>query len=179
VKVPLHPDAWTPSQEQTEVESFAVLEPIADGFRSYQKNRLQCCRRGAAARQGAALDANCARDDGADRWSACAERQRRTKQARCPHQETGDTDQRLFKNLLDMGTQWTATSEAKEVYEGRDRNSGELKWTVRAPILCSAPTHSCARLAEVYAKLGCTDQFVCAFVAAWDKVMNLDRFDLK
>jgi catalase-peroxidase len=85
----------------------------------------------------------------------------------------------FFKNLLDMGTQWTATSEAKEVYEGRDRCSGELKWTATRADLVFGSNAQLRALAEVY---GCADaqaQFVSAFVAAWNKVMNLDRFDLK
>ena len=84
----------------------------------------------------------------------------------------------FFKNLLDMSTQWTATSEAKDVYEGRDRNSGELKWTATRADLVFGSNSQLRALAEVYASADAQQQFVSAFVAAWIKVMNLDRFDL-
>jgi len=82
----------------------------------------------------------------------------------------------FFKNLLDMGTQWTATSEAKELYEGRDRHSGELKWTATRADLVFGSNSQLRALVEVYASSDAQDQFVQAFVAAWNKVMNLDRF---
>jgi catalase-peroxidase len=85
----------------------------------------------------------------------------------------------FFKNLLDMGTQWTATSEAKEVYEGRDRKSGELKWTATRADLVFGSNSQLRALAEVYGSSDAQEQFVRAFVAAWSKVMNRDRFDLK
>ncbi len=84
----------------------------------------------------------------------------------------------FFRNLLDMGTQWTATSEAKDVYEGRDRKSGELKWTATRADLVFGSNSQLRALAEVYGSSDAQEQFVRAFVAAWTKVMNLDRFDL-
>jgi catalase-peroxidase len=84
----------------------------------------------------------------------------------------------FFRNLLDMNTQWTATSRAKDVYEGRDRKSGELKWTATRADLVFGSNSQLRALAEVYGSSDAQEQFVGAFVAAWHKVMNLDRFDL-
>jgi catalase-peroxidase len=84
----------------------------------------------------------------------------------------------FFKNLLDMGTEWKATSEAKEVYEGRDRKTGELKWTATRADLVFGSNSQLRALAEVYGSSDAQEQFVRAFVAAWTKVMNLDRFDV-
>jgi catalase-peroxidase len=85
----------------------------------------------------------------------------------------------FFVNLLDMGTEWKATSDAKDVFEGRERGTGEVKWTATRVDLAFGPNSELRALAEVY---GCSDaqqKFVQDFVAAWTKVMNLDRFDLK
>jgi len=85
----------------------------------------------------------------------------------------------FFTNLLDMTTQWTATSEAKELYEGRDKKTGELKWTATRADLVFGSNSQLRALVEVYGSSDAHAQFVRAFVAAWTKVMNLDRFDLK
>jgi catalase-peroxidase len=84
----------------------------------------------------------------------------------------------FFRNLLDMSTEWTATSESKDVYEGRDRKSGQVKWTATRADLIFGSNSQLRSLAEVYASADAQEQFVRAFVAAWTKVMNLDRFDL-
>jgi catalase-peroxidase len=85
----------------------------------------------------------------------------------------------FFKSLLDMSTQWTATSEAKDIYEGRDRKSGEPRWTATRADLVFGSNSQLRALAEVYGSSDAQEQFVRAFVAAWNKVMNLDRFDLR
>ena len=85
----------------------------------------------------------------------------------------------FFKNLLDMSIQWTAVSEAKDLYEGRDRKTGQLKWTATRADLVFGSNSQLRSLAEVYGSADAQEQFVRAFVAAWNKVMNLDRFDLK
>lgn len=84
----------------------------------------------------------------------------------------------FFKNLLDMSTQWTATSEAKDLYEGRDKKTGELKWTATRADLVFGSNSQLRALVEVYGSSDAQEQFIRAFVAAWNKVMNLDRFDL-
>jgi len=179
VKVPFTPGRMDASQEQTDVESFAVLEPMADGFRNYQKTRF------AVAAEALLLDKAQLLTLTAPEMTVLIGGLRvlnaNTGQAKYgvftkkPEALTND----FFKNLLDMSTQWTATSEAKDVYEGRDRKSGELKWTATRADLVFGSNSQLRALVEVYGSADAQEQFVRAFVAAWNKVMNLDRFDLR
>ena len=128
VTVPFTPGRMDASQEQTDVESFAVLEPIADGFRNYQKAQVRRAGRGAADRPRATADADRAGDDGARRRPARARaptsgRSKHGVFTKRPEALTND----FFVNLLDMGTQWKATSDAKDVFEGRDRKTGAVQ----------------------------------------------------
>ena len=179
VKVPFAPGRMDASQGQTDVESFAVLEPVADGFRNYQK-------------AGSAVAAEAMLLDRAQLLTLTAPEMTvlvgglRVLNANVGQSKHGVLTEKpealtndFFKNLLDMGTQWTATSEAKDVYEGRDRKSGELKWTATRADLVFGSNSQLRALAEVYGSADAQQQFVHAFVAAWSKVMNLDRFDLK
>ena len=166
------------SQEQTDVESFAVLEPVADGFRNYQKTpstlpaEVQLLDKAQlltlTAPEMAVLIV------GLRVLNANVGQSKQGVLTKNPEALTND----FFKNLLDMSTQWTATSEAKDAYEGRDRKSGELKWTATRADLVFGSNSQLRALAEVYASSDAQEQFVHAFVAAWNKVMNLDRFDL-
>jgi catalase-peroxidase len=178
IKVPFAPGRMDASQQQTDVQSFAVLEPVADGFRNYRKSRS------AVADEALLLDK-------AQLLTLTAPEMTvligglRVLNANVGQSKHGVLTKQLealsndfFKNLLDMGTQWTATSEAKEVYEGRDRKSGEIKWTATRADLVFGSNSQLRALAEVYASSDAQEQFVRAFVAAWNKVMNLDRFDL-
>ena len=178
IQVPFAPGRMDASQQQTDVESFAVLEPAADGFRNYQKARFTLAAEALLLDQAQLLTLTAPEMTvllGGLRVLDVNVGQRQhgvfTKQ---PGALTND----FFKNLLDMSTQWTATSEAKDVYEGRDRNSGELKWTATRADLVFGSNSQLRALAEVYASADAQQQFVSAFVAAWVKVMNLDRFDL-
>ena len=179
VTVPFTPGRMDASQEQTDVESFAVLEPVADGFRNYQKTRSSVAAEALLLDKAQLLTLTAPEmtvligglrvlntNVGASKHGVFTKK---------PEALTND----FFKNLLDMSTQWTATSEAKEVYEGRDRKSGELKWTATRADLVFGSNSQLRALAEVYASSDAQEQFVRAFVAAWNKVMNLDRFDLK
>jgi catalase-peroxidase len=179
VKVPFAPGRMDASQEQTDVESFAVLEPVADGFRNYQK-------------VGSAVAAEALLLDKAQLLTLTAPEMTvlvgglRVLNANVGQSKHGVLTKKpealtndFFKNLLDMRTQWTATSEAKDVYEGRDRKSGELKWTATRADLVFGSNSQLRALAEVYGSSDAQEQFVGAFVGAWIKVMNLDRFDLK
>ena len=179
VKVPFAPGRMDASQEQTDVESFAVLEPVADGFRNYQK-------------AGSAVAAEALLLDKAQLLTLTAPEMTvlvgglRVLNANVGQSKHGVLTKKpealtndFFKNLLDMRTQWTATSEAKDVYEGRDRKSGELKWTATRADLVFGSNSQLRALAEVYGSSDAQEQFVGAFVGAWSKVMNLDRFDLK
>ncbi|MFJ4338198.1 catalase/peroxidase HPI [Streptomyces sp. NPDC088915] len=178
VTVPFAPGRTDASQEQTDVEAFAVLEPEADGFRNY----LQA---------GEKLSPETLLLDRANMLTLTAPemtalvggmRVLDTGFAGAPHgrfthrPEALTTD--FFVNLLDMGTEWKTSATEENVFEGRDRATGELTWTA-TPVDLVFGAHSQLRaLAEVYAARDAGEKFVRDFVAAWDKVMNLDRFDL-
>ncbi len=178
VKVPFTPGRMDASQEQTDVNSFAVLEPVADGFRNYQKARY-------------AVSAEELLVDKAQLLTLTAPemtvliggmRVLNANFGQSPHgvftkrPETLTND--YFVNLLDMRTVWSAVSKDKEVFEGRDRGTGELKWTGTRVDLVFGSNSQLRALAEVYASEDGGEKFVQDFVAAWNKVMNLDRFDL-
>ncbi|MGA2113766.1 MAG: catalase/peroxidase HPI [Bryobacteraceae bacterium] len=178
VKVPFSPGRMDTSQEQTDVHSFAVLEPAADGFRNYLRKGLE----GSASELLVdranlltltvpemtvliggmrALDANF----GQSKHGVFTKR---------PEMLTND----FFVNLLDMNTKWQNSATSEGVLEGRDRATGELKWTGTVVDLVFGSNSQLRALAEVYACSDSQPAFVCDFVAAWNKVMNLDRFDL-
>lgn len=178
VTVPFTPGRTDASQEQTDVASFAVLEPAADGFRNYVKARYAISPEELLVDRAQlltltapemtvlvggmrVLNANCGRSP----YGVFTNR---------PETLTND----FFVNLLDMRTTWKATSEDQEVFEGRDRATGEHKWTGTRVDLIFGSHSQLRALAEVYASDDCREKFVHDFVAAWDKVMNLDRFDL-
>jgi catalase-peroxidase len=167
------------SQEQTDVESFAVLEPVADGFRNYQKTLFAVPAEALLLDKAQLLTLTAPEMTvlvgGLRALNANVEQSKHGVLTKTPEALTND----FFKNLLDMGTQWTANSEAKELYEGRDRKSGELKWTATRADLVFGSNSQLRALAEVYGSSDAQGRFVRAFVAAWDKVMNLDRFDLR
>jgi catalase-peroxidase len=178
VKVPFSPGRMDASQEQTDVESFAVLEPIADGFRNY----LRKGREGSAAEllvDKAQLMTLTAPEmtvliGGLRALNANVGQSKHgvfTKRA-----ETLTND--FFVNLLDMSTKWQKSATSEGVFEGRDRITGELKWTGTVVDLVYGSNSQLRALAEVYACSDSQQAFVRAFVAAWNKVMNLDRFDL-
>ncbi|MDC5696272.1 catalase/peroxidase HPI [Intrasporangium calvum] len=178
VTVPFAPGRTDASQEQTDVESFAVLEPKADGFRSYLRageklppetllldraNLLRLTAPEMTVLIGGmrALGANV----GGTSHGVFTDR---------PGMLTND----FFVNLLDMGTEWHTSQSAESVYEGRDRATGETRWTATAVDLVFGSHSQLRGYAEVYAADDASENFVRDFVAAWDKVMNLDRFDL-
>ena len=178
VEVPFAPGRTDASQEETDTHSFAVLEPMADGFRNYQKRDYAYSAEELLVDKAQlmtltapemtvlvgglrALDANVG---GAKHGVFTA----------TPGALTND----FFVNLLDMGTVWTATSPAEEAFEGRDRATGALKWTGTRVDLVFGSNSQLRALAEVYAAADAKAKFAQDFVAAWTKVMNLDRFDL-
>jgi catalase-peroxidase len=178
VTVPFTPGRMDASQEQTDVEAFAVLEPIADGFRNYLKTQYTLSAEELLVDKAQLLTLTAPEMTllvgGMRALNANAGGSQHGVFTHRPETLTND----FFVNLLDMSTAWTATSEAEETFEGRDRSSGELKWTAtRVDLVFGSNSHLRA-LAELY---GCSDvqqKFVRDFVAAWNKVMNLDRFDL-
>ncbi len=176
--VPFTPGRMDASQEQTDVASFAVLEPKADGFRNYQKARYAVSAEELLVNKAQLLTLT------APEMTVLVGGMRvlNANFAKSPHgvftkrPETLTND--FFVNLLDMGTAWKPTSEDADVFEGRDRATGELKWTATRVDLIFGSNSQLRALAEVYACEDSEKKFVHDFVAAWNKVMNLDRFDL-
>ena len=178
VTVPFSPGRTDASQEQTDVESFAVLEPYADGFRNYQKAKYAVKPEELLIDRAQLLTLTAPemtvliggmRVLGANFGGS--QHGVFTKQ---PGKLTND----FFVNLLDMGTAWKASSEDEDVFEGRDRATGDLKWTGTRVDLVFGSNSQLRAFAEVYACDDSQEKFVHDFVAAWDKVLNLDRFDI-
>jgi catalase-peroxidase len=178
IEVPFSPGRMDASQEQTDVESFAVLEPVADGFRNYQHNSASVAAESLLLDKAQLLTLTAPQMTvligGLRVLNTNVGQTRHGVFTNAPETLTND----FFRNLLDMSTEWTATSESKDVYEGRDRKSGQVKWTATRADLIFGSNSQLRSLAEVYASADAQEQFVRAFVAAWTKVMNLDRFDL-
>jgi catalase-peroxidase len=176
VTVPFTPGRMDALQEQTDVESFAVLEPVADGFRNYQKARY------AVPAEVLLLDKAQLLTLTAPEMTVLVGGLRVLGVGQSKHgvftKRPGALTNDFFTQLLDMGTEWKATSDAKDVYEARDRKTGELKWTGTRNDLVFGSNSQLRALAEVYGSSDAQEQFVRDFVAAWTKVMNLDRFDL-
>jgi catalase-peroxidase len=178
VTVPFTPGRTDASQEQTDVKSFAVLEPAADGFRNYLKTKYAVSAEELLVDRAQLLTLTAPEMTvlvgGMRVLNANFGRSQNGVFTSRPETLTND----FFVNLLDMSTTWEATSEDENVFEGRDRATGELKWTGTRVDLIFGSNSQLRALAEVY---GCEDsqeKFLHDFVAVWNKVMNLDRFDL-
>jgi catalase-peroxidase len=178
VQVPFTPGRADATQEQTDVTSFAVLEPAADGFRNYLKAKH------IASAEELLIDKAQLMTLTAPQLTVLIGGMR-VLNTNFDHSHHGVFTQRAetltndyFVNLLDLGTTWKATSEAEEVFEGRDRKTGVVKWTGTRVDLIFGSNSELRALAEVYACADGQERFVHDFVAAWNKVMNLDRFDL-
>ena len=178
VTVPFTPGRADASQEQTDVESFAVLEPAADGFRNYQKARYTVSTEELLIDKAQLLTLTAPEltvlIGGMRALNTNYDGSKHGVFTERPELLTTD----FFVNLLDMRTAWKATDERKEAYEGRDRASGELKWTGTRADLVFGSNSELRAIAEVYAGADAQEKFVTDFIAAWTKVMNLDRFDL-
>ncbi|MFJ3516876.1 catalase/peroxidase HPI [Streptomyces sp. NPDC090131] len=178
IKVPFAPGRTDASQEQTDVEAFAVLEPKADGFRNY----LQAGEK--LSPESLLLDRACLLTLTAPEMTVLVGGMRamNTGHGQAQHgvftQRPGVLTNDFFVNLLDMGTEWKASDSAENVFEGRDHATGKVKWTATAVDLVFGSHAQLRALSEVYASKDAGEKFVRDFVAAWDKVMNLDRFDL-
>ena len=178
VTVPFTPGRMDALEEQTDVASFAVLEPVADGFRNYLKGKFSVSAEELLVDRAQLLTLTAPEmtvlvggmrvlntNFGQTRHGVFTAR---------PEALTND----FFVNLLDMATEWKAVSESKDLFEGRDRKTGEVKWTATRVDLIFGSNSQLRALAEVYASSDAQEKFVQDFVAAWTKVMNLDRFDL-
>ncbi len=178
VRVPFTPGRTDATQEQTDVDSFNVLEPVADGFRNYKKSRYTVSAEEMLIDKAQLLTLTApeltALVGGMRVLNTNFDHSQHGVFTKRPEALTND----FFVNLLDLNTTWKATTDAQDVFEGRDRKSGEMKWTGTRVDLIFGSNSELRALAEVY---GCSDsqeKFVNDFVAAWVKVMNLDRFDL-
>ena len=178
VTVPFAPGRTDASEEQTDIVSFHVLEPKADGFRNYLKAKYTVSAEELLVDKAQLLTLT------APEMTVLVGGMRvlNANYGQSKHGVFTDRPEALtndfFVNLLDMGTEWKPTSEDREVFEGRDRATGEVKWTGTRVDLVFGSNSQLRALSEVY---GCEDsqeKFVNDFVAAWNKVMNLDRFDL-
>ncbi|MHB1145141.1 MAG: catalase/peroxidase HPI [Thiobacillus sp.] len=178
VTVPFMPGRMDASQAQTDVDAFAVLEPIADGFRNYLKGSYSVSAEALLVDRSQLLTLTAPEMTvlvgGMRVLNANVGQTRHGVFTPRPEALTND----FFVNLLDMGTEWKAVPEDPNMFEGRDRKTGELKWTGTRIDLVFGSNAQLRALAEVYASSDAQEKFVHDFVAAWTKVMNLDRFDL-
>jgi catalase-peroxidase len=178
IRVPFTSGRMDASQEQTDVESFSFLEPVADGFRNYRKSTIPVSTEELLVDKAQLLTLTppelTVLVGGMRVLNANFDGSRHGVFTQRPGQLTND----FFVNLLDMGTAWKATSEEKELYEGSDRATGEIKWTGTRADLVFGSNAELRAIAEVYASEDAGEKFVTDFVAAWNKVMNADRFDL-
>jgi len=165
-------------QDQTDVESFAVLEPIADGFRNYLKGTFTVAAEQLLIDRAQLLTLTAPEMTvlvgGMRMLGANVAGSKHGVFTSRPEALSND----FFVNLLDMGTEWKPISKDADVFEGRDRKTGEVKWSGTHVDLVFGSNSQLRALAEVYASADAKEKFVQDFVAAWDKVMNLDRFDL-
>jgi catalase-peroxidase len=178
VTVPFSPGRMDASQEQTDVESFEVLEPIADGFRNYLKRKYTIPSEKLLIDKAQLLTLT------APELTVLVGGMRvlNTNVGEAKHgvftSRPGALTNDFFVNLLDMGTEWKPVSDAGDVFEGRDRKTGEVKWTGTRVDLIFGSNSQLRAVAEVYGSSDAQEKFVLDFVTAWNKVMNLDRFDL-
>ena len=178
VKVAFKPGRMDASQEQTDAHSFAPLEPTADGFRNYSRGRQRLSPEESLVDRAQLLTLTAPEMTvlvgGLRVLGANAGQSQHGVLTTQPGKLTND----FFVNLLDMGTEWKATSDDKTVFEGRDRKTGEVKWTGTRVDLIFGSHSQLRALAEVYGSSDAKGKFARDFVAAWNKVMNADRFDI-
>ena len=178
VQVPFTPGRTDATQEHTDVESFAVLEPVSDGFRNYQKKAFSVSPEEMLVDKAQLLTLT------APEMTALVGGLRvlGANAGGSKHgvftDHVGALTNDFFVNLVDMETEWKPTSEAKDAFEGRDRATGKVKWTATRMDLVFGSNSQLRALSELYAQDDAKKKFVHDFVAAWDKVMNADRFDL-
>jgi catalase-peroxidase len=179
VKVPFSPGRTDASQEQTDVESFKVLEPVADGFRNFLGGRYSVPAEALLLDKAQLLTLTAPEMTvlvgGLRVLGANANGSKHGVFTRKPGTLTND----FFVNLLDMRTSWRTTSDAKEEYEAVDAATGKVEWTGTRADLVFGSNAQLRAIAEVYASADAKEKFARDFVAAWTKVMNLDRFDLR
>ncbi|WP_373036368.1 catalase/peroxidase HPI [Sulfurimonas sp.] len=178
IKVPFLPGRMDALEEQTDAKSFGVLEPIADGFRNYQKAKYSVSAEDLLVDKAQLLNLSAPEMTvligGMRMLNTNVDKNKHGVFTERPESLTND----FFVNLLDMATEWKATSDEEDLFEGSDRSSGELKWTATRVDLIFGSNSQLRAIAEVYGSFDAKERFIHDFVAAWTKVMNLDRFDL-
>lgn len=179
VTVPFSPGRMDASQEQTDVESFSVMEPVADGFRNYLKTKYSVSTEELLVDRANLLKLTAPEMTvligGMRVLNTNYDHSKHGVFTKKPEVLTND----FFVNLLDMSTVWMPASEDKETFDGRDRKTGEIRWTATRADLIFGSNSELRAIAEVYGSADAHDKFIIDFVAAWNKVMNNDRFDLK
>lgn len=178
ITVPFAPGRADATQEQTDVDSFVALEPVADGFRNYMKKEYKVPAEELLVDKAQLLTLTAPEMTvllgGMRVLNTNYDNGKHGVFTKNPESLTND----FFMNLLDLGTTWKATNDAQDTFEGRDRKTGQAKWTATRADLIFGSNSELRALAEVYGCLDSKEKFLSDFVAAWNKVMNLDRFDL-
>ena len=178
MKVPFTPGRTDALQEQTDIESFAVLEPNADGFRNYIKSKHRVSAEEMLIDKAQLLTLTAPEMTvlvgGMRVLNTNFDHSQHGVFTKHPESLTND----FFVNLLDLGITWKASSDTQQVFEGHSRSNGELLWTATRADLIFGSNSELRAIAEVYGSEDSSEKFVQDFIAAWTKVMNLDRFDL-
>ena len=179
VTVPFTPGRADADQEQTDIKSFDLLEPCADGFRNYLKTKYSVTAEEFLIDQAQLLTLTApemtALVGGMRVLNTSFDKSQHGVFTKQPENLTND----FFINLLDMSTEWKSSSKDDDIFEGYDRSTGKLKWTGTRVDLIFGSNSQLRALAEVYGSADSQEKFINDFIAAWDKVMNLDRFDLR
>jgi catalase-peroxidase len=178
VQVPFTPGRTDASQEHTDVHSFAVLEPVSDGFRNYQKKAFSVSPEEMLVDKAQLLTLTAPEVTALIGGLRVLGANAGGSKHGVLTDHVGALTNDFFVNLVDMETEWKATSDAKDAFEGRDRTTGKVKWTATRMDLVFGSNSQLRALSELYAQDDAKKKFVHDFVAAWDKVMNADRFDL-
>ena len=179
VTVPFTPGRMDASQEQTDIDSFAPLEPLADGFRNYEKAKFTVTAEELLVDKAQLLTLTAPEMTVLVGGLRALGANYENSQAGVLTKRVGELTNDFFVNLLDMNTEWVPTSESADLFEGRERSSGETRWTATRVDLIFGSNSQLRALSEVYACEDAKGKFVEDFIAAWTKVMNLDRFDLR
>ena len=177
--VPFTPGRMDALQQQTDVQSMAVLEPIADGFRNYQKANYTISAEELLLDKAQLLTLTAPEMTVLIGGLRAININYDNSKTGALVTSTSKLTNEFFVNLLDMQTVWTPTNEKKEYFEGKDRQNGNVKWTASRVDLIFGSNSELRALAEVYASDDAKEKFVSDFIAAWNKVMQLDRFDVK
>ncbi len=177
--VPFTPGRMDATQEQTDVKSIAVLEPMADGFRNYTKTQYTLSTEELLVDKAQLLTLTAPEVTVLVGGLRSLNANYNNENNGILTNRPGTLSNDFFVNLLDMSTEWKATSDTKEVFVGRDRKTGDVKWTATRADLIFGSNSELRALAEVYASTDAKEKFVKDFITAWTKVMNLDRFDVK